>query len=145
MSASNYSATPLLAAAGRVLLAAIFLISGFGKLADPGGTQAYIAAAGLPVPVLAYLLAVAIEVGGGVLLVIGYQTRIVALVIAGFSIVAALGFHHNFADMNQTIHFLKNIAMAGGLLQVAAFGAGSCSLDGRRVRGGTQRLATQSP
>ena len=128
------SMTPVLAAAGRVLLAAIFLISGLGKLADPAGTQAYIASAGLPAPLLAYLAAVAVEVGGGVLLIVGYQTRIVALAIAGFSLVAALAFHNNFADVNQMIHFLKNVAMAGGLLQVAAFGAGSFSLDGRRLR-----------
>jgi len=145
MNAPANSSTALFAAAGRVLLAAIFLISGLGKLADPAGTQAYIAAAGLPVPLLAYLAAVVIEVGGGVLLVLGYQTRIVAFVIAGFSLVAALGFHHNFADMNQMIHFLKNVAMAGGLLQVVAFGAGAFSLDARRSRGVTQRLATQSP
>ena len=131
------SLTPILAAAGRVLLAAIFLISGLGKLADPAGTQAYIASAGLPAPLLAYLAAVAVEVGGGVLLIIGYQTRIVALAIAGFSLVAALAFHNNFADMNQMIHFLKNVAMAGGLLQVAAFGASSFSLDGRRLRAAT--------
>ena len=139
------STNSILAAAGRLLLAAIFLISGLGKLADPAGTQAYIAAAGLPVPLLAYLAAVAVEVVGGLLLIVGYRTRLVALVIAAFSIAAALGFHHNFADMNQMIHFLKNVAMAGGLLQVAAFGAGSLSLDARRERGGSQRLATQSP
>jgi putative oxidoreductase len=131
------STTPFFAAAGRVLLAAIFLISGLGKLADPAGTQGYIAAAGLPAPLLAYLAAVVVEVGGGVLLVVGYQTRIVALAIAGFSIVAALAFHNSFADINQMIHFLKNVAMAGGLLQVAAFGAGSFSLDARRLRAAT--------
>jgi len=134
------NATPILAATGRLLLAAIFLISGLGKLADPAGTQAYIAAAGLPAPLLAYLAAVAVEVGGGILLIVGYRTRPVALAIAGFSIVAALGFHSNFADMNQMIHFLKNLAMAGGLLQVAAFGAGSFSVDARRPR-----MATANP
>jgi len=139
------SSSSLLAAAGRLLLAAIFLISGVGKLADPAGTQAYISAAGLPFPLLAYLVAVAVEVGGGSLLVLGYRTRIVALVIAGFSIAAALGFHHDFADMNQMIHFLKNVAMAGGLLQVAAFGGGSFSLDARRPGAPAQRLATPSP
>jgi putative oxidoreductase len=134
------STTPIFAAGGRVLLAAIFLISGLGKLADPAGTQAYIAAAGLPAPLLAYIAAVVVEVGGGLLLIAGYQTRIVALAIAGFSLIAALAFHNNFADMNQMIHFLKNVAMAGGLLQVAAFGAGSFSVDARRFR-----VATQNP
>jgi putative oxidoreductase len=79
----------------------------------------------------AYLLAIVVEVGGGILLVLGFQTRIVALVIANFTVVSALFFHCDFADQNQMIHFLKNIAMAGGLLQVFAFGAGAFSLDGR--------------
>src|SRR3954470_20964852 len=95
------STSPILAAAGRVLLAAIFLISGLGKLADPAGTQAYIAAAGLPLPLLAYVVAVIVEVGGGLLLVAGYRVRLVASVIAAFSIAAALGFHNHLADMNQ--------------------------------------------
>ena len=133
MSTATSSTTPYMAAAGRVLLAAIFLISGLGKLADPAGTQAYIAAAGLPAPMLAYVAAVAVEVVGGLMLILGWHTRFVAFVIAGFSIVAALGFHNNFADMNQMIHFLKNVAMAGGLLQVVAFGAGAFSLDARRA------------
>ncbi|HEY4365595.1 MAG TPA: DoxX family protein [Steroidobacteraceae bacterium] len=126
------SQAPLVAALGRLLIAVIFLISGFGKLAAPAATQGYIAAAGLPLPLIAYLVAVVVEVGGGILLVLGYQTRIVALAMAVFTIAAAFGFHNHFADQNQMIHFLKNIAMAGGLLQVVAFGAGMFSIDGRR-------------
>lgn len=120
---------------GRLLIAAIFLLSGFGKIADPATTQGYIAAAGLPLPLAAYLIAVAVELGGGALLLVGYQTRFAALILAVFSIAAAFGFHHDFADQNQMIHFLKNIAIAGGLLQVVAFGAGALSLDARVVRG----------
>jgi putative oxidoreductase len=128
------SYTPAVAAVGRLLIAAIFIMSGLGKIADPAGTQAYIGSAGLPAPLLAYLTAIVVELGGGILLVIGYQTRIVALVLAAFTLAAAFGFHNNFADQNQMIHFLKNISMIGGLLQVVAFGAGAVSLDGRGAR-----------
>lgn len=120
------------AAFGRLLIAAIFLYSGFGKIMAPEGTQAYIAAAGLPAPMVAYVVAVVVELGGGILLVLGYQTRLVALIMAIFTVIAAIGFHRNFADQNQMVHFMKNICIAGGLLQVVAFGAGSMSVDGRR-------------
>jgi putative oxidoreductase len=120
------------AALGRLLIALLFLFSGVGKIFAPAMTQGYIASAGLPAPLIAYLIAVVVEVGGGALLVLGWQTRPVAAVLAIFTLAAALGFHHNFADQNQLIHFLKNIAIIGGLLQVAAFGAGAFSLDGRR-------------
>jgi putative oxidoreductase len=119
----------LVAAAGRVLIALIFLLSGFGKLASPAMTMQYIGAANLPFPFLAYIVAVAVEIGGGILLIAGFQTRAVAAVVAIFTVAAALGFHSNFADQNQMIHFLKNIAMAGGLLQLVAFGASGLSID----------------
>jgi putative oxidoreductase len=120
-----------LALVGRVLLAAIFVLSGVGKIFAPEATQGYIASAGLPFPQLGYLLAVLLEVGGGLLLAVGYKTRLVALVLAVFSVATALIFHGAIGDQNQLIHLLKNFAMAGGLLQVAAFGAGSMSLDAR--------------
>ena len=129
------------AALGRLLIAVIFLMSGLGKIAAPAMTQGYIASAGLPAPMLAYLIAVVIEVGGGVLLLLGSQTRLAALVMAVFSVATALSFHHDFADQNQMIHFLKNVAMAGGLLQVVAFGAGALSLDGRRTQVSKQPAA----
>ena len=116
---------------GRLLIAAIFLMSGLGKVANPEMTQGYIASAGLPFPLLAYLIAVAVEVGGGAILVVGFQTRIVGIVLAIFTVAAALSFHHNFADQNQMVHFLKNIAITGGLLQVVAVGAGRFSVDGQ--------------
>jgi len=122
------------AALGRLLLAGLFLFSGLGKIMAPEGTQAYIAAAGLPFPLLGYLAAIAVELGGGILLLLGYRTRIVAWAMAAFTIAAALCFHNHFADQNQLIHFLKNIAIAGGLLQIAAFGAGGLSLDARARR-----------
>ncbi|UTD26115.1 DoxX family protein [Bradyrhizobium sp. WD16] len=134
-SKSNGKSGSALAAAlplvGRLMLALIFVLSGVGKIFAPEQTQAYIAAAGLPLPAVAYGAAVLVELAGGVLLAVGYRTRAAALVLAAFSVVAALGFHSHFADQNQMIHFLKNIAIAGGLLQVVAFGAGGFSLDGR--------------
>jgi putative oxidoreductase len=120
---------------GRLLIGLPFAMSGLGKLAAYGPTTAMIAAVGLPVPPLAYAVAVIIELGGGLLLIAGYQTRIVATALALFSIATALSFHSNFADQNQMIHFLKNVMMAGGLLQIVAFGAGAISLDNRLSKG----------
>ena len=129
---SSKSSNDILALTGRILIAAIFILSGASKLADPAGTIGYIASAGLPLPQLAFAGAAAVELLGGVALVLGYRTRIVALALAVFSILAALTFHAALADQNQFIHFFKNIAMAGGLLQVVAFGGGRLSLDARR-------------
>jgi putative oxidoreductase len=84
--------------------------------------------------VVSYAIALVVEVGGGLLLLLGYRTRLAALGLAIFSVAAAVGFHHNFADQNQMIHFLKNLAIAGGLLQVVTFGAGGFSLDARTGR-----------
>jgi putative oxidoreductase len=121
------------AVTGRVLIAALFLLSGIGKIASPSMTEGYIASAGLPAPLFGLLIAILVEVGGGLLLIAGFQTRIVALVLAVFTLAAALVFHHNFADQNAMIHFFKNFAIIGGLLQIAAFGPGSVSLDARRL------------
>lgn len=129
--AASTSATRFVPLVGRILLAVIFLLSGVNKVFAPGPTQAYIAAAGLPVPLLAYIVALVVEIGGGVLLVIGWQTRWAALALAAFTLVAAFGFHSNFAEQNQMIHFLKNVAIVGGLLQVFAFGPGAFSIDKR--------------
>lgn len=126
------------AALGRVLLSAIFLFSAYGKITNPAGTKSYIAAAGLPMPDVAYWIAVVVEALGGVLLLVGFQARAAAAVLAVFTLAAALGFHTNFGDRNQWIHFMKNIAICGGLLQVVAFGAGAFGLDGRGR--GTRRI-----
>lgn len=129
------NATRYLPLIGRVLIGLPFAMSGLGKLAAYGPTTAMIAAVGLPLPPLAYAVAVALELGGGLLLIAGYQVRTVALALAVFSVVAGVVFHGNFADQNQMIHFLKNVMMAGGLLQIAAFGAGAVSLDNRLSKG----------
>ena len=117
---------------GRALLTVIFLASVVGKLQSPAGTIGYIASAGLPFPEVAYALAVLIELVGGLALLVGYRTRIAAGALAIYTLVAAIGFHSNLADLNQFIHFFKNIAITGGLLQVVAFGAGAFSLDAYR-------------
>jgi putative oxidoreductase len=122
---------PLIAVIGRLLIASIFVVSGYNKIAAPTATLGYITAAHLPFPFLAFMTAVAIEIGGSLLLVFGSQTRIVALVMAVFCVATAFGFHDNLADPNQMVHFLKNISMAGGLLQLVAFGAGDLSVDSR--------------
>ncbi|MCI0755463.1 DoxX family protein [Teichococcus vastitatis] len=119
-------AAPIL---GRLMLAALFLMAGFGKIGAPAATKAYIASAGLPLPDLAYLLAVIAELGGGLLLLLGLQTRLVALALTGFTLATALFFHADFADQNQMIHLLKNFAISGGLLHVAVLGGGAVSLD----------------
>jgi putative oxidoreductase len=116
---------------GRIFISAIFLISGLGKIAAPAGMIGYIKSAGLPLPLVAFAIAVVVEIGGGLALIAGYRTRFVATVLAVFCVATALGFHTDLADQNQFIHFFKNMAMAGGLLQIVAFGAGRFSLDGR--------------
>ena len=114
-------------------MAAIFIMSGIGNISAPAATMGYISAMGLPFPAVALAGAIGIEVIGGLLLVLGLYTRPVALALAAFSIVTGLVFHNAIGDQNQMIHLMKNLAMAGGLLQVAAFGAGSLSLDARRA------------
>lgn len=132
----DQSASPFSSAAalgGRILISTIFLISGFGKLAAPAGMIAYIAAAGLPFPQFAYGVAVVLEIVGGLALIAGYRTRFVAAALAVFCLGTAFGFHYQLADQNQFVHFFKNVAMAGGLLQIVAFGAGRFSLDARKL------------
>ena len=118
---------------GRVLIGLPFLMGGLGKLGAYDNTVGYISSVGLPFPVLAFAVAVAIEAGGGFLLTVGYRAKLVALILALFSLATAVAFHANFADQNQMIHFLKNVMMAGGLLQIVYFGAGPFSLDSRKV------------
>jgi putative oxidoreductase len=117
---------------GRILIAAIFLLSGISKITAPAATIGYIQSAGLPLPSVAFGIAALVELGGGLLLVLGYRTRLIASILVVFTFATAFAFHHNLADQNQFIHFFKNVAMAGGLLQVVAFGGGRLSLDARR-------------
>ena len=125
---------PTIAAVGRILIAVIFLMSGLSKLGAPGATIGYIASVGLPLPTLGFLIALAAEIGGGLLLLVGFQTRLIASLLAAFTLATAVFFHNNFADQNTMIHFLKNIMIIGGLLQIVAIGATSLSLDTRRLK-----------
>jgi putative oxidoreductase len=129
------STTRYLPFVGRLMIGLPFAMSGLGKLAAYGATTGMISAAGLPLPPLAFAVAVAVELGGGLLLIAGFRARSVAIALAVFSLATAISFHSNFADQNQMIHFLKNVMMAGGLLQIAAFGAGALSVDSRRSNG----------
>ncbi|KZE29610.1 DoxX family protein [Crenobacter luteus] len=117
----------------RALMALIFIVAGVGKLgAGYAGTQGYMEAMGVP----GFLLPLVIltELGGGLALLAGFQARIAAFLLAGFSLASALIFHTNFAEQVQSIMFMKNLAMAGGLLMVTLHGAGAFSLDAMRSR-----------
>jgi putative oxidoreductase len=127
--ASNSSTTILL---GRVLLAVIFLLSGFGKLTAISGTAAYFGAMGLPVPTVTAVIVGLIELLGGLAVLVGFQTRVAAWVLAVFTIATALVAHTGWADQNQMIHFLKNIAITGGFILLASSGAGAYSIDAKR-------------
>ncbi|MGS7252436.1 DoxX family protein [Pseudomonas sp. SK] len=129
---SSLATASAAALAGRIFLSAIFILSGVSKLSAPAMTIGYINAVGLPFPTLALALAVLVELAGGVALIAGYRTRTVAAGLALFSVLTAAIFHGALADQNQFIHFFKNIAMAGGLLQIVAYGAGRFSFDARR-------------
>jgi len=114
---------------GRVFLAAIFLISGLNKIGASAGTAAYMASAGVPGALLP--LVITTEVLGAIAIIVGWKTRITAFLLAGFSLLAAAIFHHNFADQIQTLMFLKDVAIAGGFLLLLVNGAGALSLDRR--------------
>ena len=114
---------------GRLLIGLPFILFGLGKATTYDATVAMIAAVGLPLPRLAFIGAVTLEIVGGTLLVAGYKVLPIALVLAIFCMVTAVYFHRNLADQNTFVHFFKNVMMTGGLLQIAAFGAGALSLD----------------
>jgi putative oxidoreductase len=121
---------------GRILISVIFLISGISKVTTPAATIAYVASAGLPFPQLGLVIGVMVELVLAPALVLGYRTRWVAAVIAAYCVATAIFFHRGFVDPNMLLHFFKNIAMAGGLLQIVAFGPGRFSLDARLARRG---------
>jgi putative oxidoreductase len=131
---SMNAATRFLPFTGRLLIGGIFLMSGLTKIPAYAGITAAISGAGLPLAPLGFVIALAIEIGLGSLLLIGYRTRPAALGLAIWCVVLAIFFHRNFADQNVMIHFLKNLMIAGGLLQVVHFGAGPISLDNRAGR-----------
>ena len=115
---------------GRILLALIFLMSAFGKISNPAGTMKYMEAMGVPGMLL--WPTIAVELLGGLAIVVGYKTRYAALALAGFCVVSALLFHRNFGDQMQMVNFLKNLGLAGGFLLLASSGATAFAMDGTR-------------
>lgn len=130
---ANIIDTPALNAflsiAARALMALIFIGAGYSKITGYAGTQVYMENMGVPAAMLP--LVILVELGGGLALLLGFQTRLAALALAGFSIISGLIFH---ATPDQQIMLMKNLAMAGGLLAFALHGAGRLSLDAERVR-----------
>ena len=115
---------------GRVLLSLIFIIAGAGKIGAYAGTQGYMESMGVPGMLLP--LVIALEVLGGLAIIVGWQTRVIAFLLAGFCVVSGVLFHGNIGDQGEQIQFLKNLGLAGGFLFLVAHGAGAWSLDNRR-------------
>lgn len=125
--------TAAVVAIGRLLLSLMFIYAGFGKLTDIAGTAGWFGSIGLPMPSVTAVLVGLLEFVGGLAILVGYQTRIAALAIAAFTVGATLVAHTNLADQVQQLFFLKNVAVTGGLLVLAAFGAGALSVDAKRA------------
>ena len=125
LSAARQDAAALL---GRVLMSAIFIWTGYVKLMSPAATQAYFTQVGVAVPQLAWIVAVVVELLGGLAILLGVQTRMAAAVLGLWCIVTAITAHSNFADADMQIHFMKNVAMAGGFAVLAGFGSGGYTL-----------------
>lgn len=120
----------LAAPLGRVLLALMFVLAGINKISGYAGMQGYMESMGVPGALLPVVIV--LEVLGGLLLMLGWHTRITAFLLAGFTIIATLIFHSNLGDQTQMLFFMKNLSIAGGLLMVVAHGAGPYSVDSRR-------------
>ncbi len=118
--------------AGRILIAAIFLIAGLNKIGGYAGTQGYMESMGVPGMLLP--LVIALEVLGAIAIILGYRTRLFAFLLAGFCVVSALLFHGNLGDQTQFILFMKNLAIAGGFLFLVVRGPAEWSLDARNER-----------
>ena len=135
----NQSNQNLAALIGRILVAAIFVLSGFNKMGDFAGTSAMMSSVGLPMAELLLVATILIEVVGGLMIIIGWQTRLAAAALFLFMIPVTVVFHNPWAAADgaaaqqQMIHFLKNLAIAGGLLNLIAFGAGAYSVEARNA------------
>ena len=124
--------TAIIQPLGRMMLALIFILAGVGKIMDPAGTMGYMQSVGLPGALL--WPTIALEVLGGLVVAVGFKIRYAAIALAIFTIATAVIFHRNFADQMQMIMFLKNIAIAGGLLLLAVGGRTAYSMDNRRTQ-----------
>jgi putative oxidoreductase len=116
---------------GRLLMSALFIWAGYGKLMNPSGTAKYFANYHLPAPDVLVWIVIIIELIGGLLILIGWQTRWVALVLAAFCLITGFAIHLPVGDLPNMINFFKNLTMAGGFLYVFANGAGALSVDGQ--------------
>ena len=114
---------------GRLFIALIFIMSGLNKMGSYSGVAGWMEAMGVPGALLP--LVIALEVLGGLAVIIGWQTRYAALLLSGFCLLSALVFHTNFADQNEMMHFMKNLALSGGFLFLVAHGGGTYALDNR--------------
>jgi putative oxidoreductase len=127
--ASNSSVAILV---GRVLLSILFILSGFAKLTAISGTAGWFASIGLPFPTLTTVVVGLVELLGGLAILVGFKTRIAAILLAVFTLAATAIAHLDFADQMQVLMLQKNLGLVGGFLLLAAVGAGSISIDGRR-------------
>jgi putative oxidoreductase len=117
---------------GRILLSVMFILAGFSKLTAISATAGWFGSIGLPAPTVVAVLVGLLELVGGIAILIGFQTRVAALVLAIFTVAATLIAHTNLADQVQQLFFMKNLAVTGGFLVLAAAGAGAYSVDARR-------------
>ena len=113
----------------RVLMAAIFIQSGINKATAPAATMAMMARYNLPLPGAAYAIALLVELGGGIAFLLGWKTKCAALTLTIWCVATAFVAHYHPDDRGQMIHFMKNLCMAGGFLQVLVYGAGRFSVD----------------
>jgi len=116
---------------GRIFLSVMFILAGFSKLTAIAGTAGWFESLGIPAPTLAAVATGVIELVGGLAILVGFKTRIAALVLAIFTVAATLIAHTNLADQVQQLFFMKNLAVTGGFLVLAAAGAGAYSIDAR--------------
>lgn len=136
---NNALVTNAAALVGRIMLSAIFIMGGFNKIVGYAGTAGYMAKMGVPGALLP--LVILTELGGGLLILVGWQTRTVAFLMAGFTLLAGLLFHLSVGDGPNMIQFWKNVAISGGFLAIMSSGAGGWSLDGLTKRGADAQAA----
>lgn len=122
----------VIALVGRVLLSILFILAGYSKLTGIAGTAGWFGSIGIPLPTVVAVLAGLLELVAGLAILVGFQTRIAALALAVFTVAATLIAHLDFSDQIQVLLFQKNLSITGGLLILAAFGAGALSVDARR-------------
>lgn len=127
--ASNSSVAILV---GRALLSILFILSGFAKLTAISGTAGWFGSIGLPLPTVTAVVVGLVELLGGLAILVGFKTRIAAILLAVFTLAATAIAHLDFADQMQVLMLQKNLGLVGGFLLLAAVGAGSISIDGRR-------------